>query len=211
MTTKTLAKKLNLPLEKVNKALIEIGYQKKVKGGFKLKNPKLGKQKEFTNKKGYKVYYIEWKDFIVNNYKLLKKLGLKQNDNKKAFKVKDKNKKLFDRSLFQAKYRTEDGHFVRSKAEALISNWLYNNYIVYAYEKRVPIKEELYCDFFIPQYKIYIEYWGLEEEKYKERKEKKIELYKKYNINLISLTEKEVENLDDYLPLKLLEFGMSLV
>jgi len=216
MTTKILAKQLNKPIDQINKALVEIGYQKKVKGGFELKNPKLGEQKRFKNKKGFFVYYIDWKPFIASNNKLLKSLGLEEVKKEEIEKTtsipkKDKEVKVFDRALFQAKYRTEDGHFVRSKAEALISNWLYNNFIVYAYEKRVPIREELYSDFYIPQYKIYIEYWGLEEEKYKQRKAKKIELYKKYNINLISLTEKEVENLDDYLPLKLLDFGMSLI
>ena len=54
------------------------------------------------------------------------------------------------RSKFPPVYRTDDGHNVRSKAEQIIDNWLYHNGIVHAYERRVPIKEELYCDFFIP-------------------------------------------------------------
>nr|WP_228027447.1 hypothetical protein [Campylobacter concisus] len=39
-----------------------------------------------------------------------------------------------------------------------------------AYEKRVPIKEDVYCDFYIPKGKIYIEFWGYEDdEAYLER------------------------------------------
>lgn len=39
-----------------------------------------------------------------------------------------------------------------------------------AYEKRVPIKEDIYCDFYIPKGKIYIEFWGLkDDEAYLER------------------------------------------
>jgi len=34
------------------------------------------------------------------------------------------------------KYRTEDGHWVRSKAELIIDNWLYRGRIVHAYERR---------------------------------------------------------------------------
>ena len=39
-----------------------------------------------------------------------------------------------------------------------------------AHEKRVPIKEDVYCDFYIPKGKIYIEFWGYEDdETYLER------------------------------------------
>ncbi|MFX1414949.1 MAG: hypothetical protein ACFFA2_14105 [Promethearchaeota archaeon] len=107
------------------------------------------------------------------------------------------------RSKFPAKYRTDDGHLVRSKAEKIIDNWLYHNDIVHAYERRVPIKEELICDFYIPKRKIWIEYWGFEDQKYIKRKELKIELYKKNEKNLIELTDTDIKKLDDFLPLKL--------
>ena len=80
-----------------------------------------------------------------------------------------------------------------------------------AYEKRVPIKEDVYCDFYIPKGKIYIEFWGLEDdEAYIKRKEQKIELYKKYNLNLIEIDNYKIGNLDDYLPKELLKFCVSL-
>ena len=83
--------------------------------------------------------------------------------------------------------------------------------IAYAYEKRVPIKEDVYCDFYIPKGKIYIEFWGYEDdEAYIKRKEKKIELYKKYNLNLIEIDNDKIGNLDDHLPKELLRFGVCL-
>jgi len=113
------------------------------------------------------------------------------------------------RSKFPANYRTDDGHKVRSKAEQIIDNWLYRSKIVHAYERRVPIEQELYCDFFIPIGNVWIEYWGLEEEKYLKRKDLKKELYKKNEKNLIELTDKDIENLDDILPLKLRDYFPS--
>ena len=105
------------------------------------------------------------------------------------------------REKFEAKHRTTDGHFVRSKAEMLIDNWLYMAEIVHAYERKLPIEESVYSDFYIPTGKVYIEYWGLENNpKYLERKQKKIELYQKYGFNLIQLEDKDVQNLDDILP-----------
>lgn len=110
-----------------------------------------------------------------------------------------------------AKFRATDGHWVRSKAEALIDNWLYMNGLVHAYERKLPVSEEAFCDFYLPQGKVYIEYWGLEENpKYAARKRAKIAIYKKYKMALIELGEKEVENLDDHLPRLLLERGVSV-
>ena len=91
------------------------------------------------------------------------------------------------------------------------TNWLFAEGIAYAYEKRVPIKEDVYCDFYIPKGKIYIEFWGYEDdEAYIKRKEQKIELYKKYGLNLIEIDNDKIGNLDDHLPKELLKFGVSL-
>jgi len=92
----------------------------------------------------------------------------------------------------------------------LIDNWLYMAEIVHAYERKLPIEEEVYCDFYIPTGKVYIEYWGYEnDQKYLARKKQKIELYKKYGFNLIELEDKDVQNLDDILPRLLLKHGVQ--
>ena len=75
------------------------------------------------------------------------------------------------------------------------------------YEKEA---RDVYCDFYIPTGKVYIEYWGYEnDEKYLNRKKKKKEIYEKYNLNLIELEDKDVQNLDDVLPKYLLTFGIE--
>ncbi|GEN07380.1 hypothetical protein SAMN05443572_1042 [Myxococcus fulvus] len=113
------------------------------------------------------------------------------------------------RDKFEAPHRAQDGHRVRSKAEALIDNWLYQASIVHAYERRLPIEEEVYSDFWIPSGKVYIEYWGMESNlRYAERKKVKQELYKKYGFSLIELHDEEIRNLDDHLPRMLRAFGV---
>ncbi len=113
------------------------------------------------------------------------------------------------REKFTPTHRATDGHWVRSKAEALIDNWLYMSGVVHAYERLLPVEEELYCDFYIPKGRVYIEYWGLENDpKYKARKEIKQGIYKKYNFNLIELNDDHIKNLDDHLPKMLLKFNV---
>ncbi len=119
------------------------------------------------------------------------------------------------RSKFPANFRTQDGHMVRSRAEVLIDNWLYMQGIVHAYERRLPIEEECYCDFYLPGAKmggkgVYIEFWGLESDpKYRERKAAKQAIYAKHALRLIELGDAEIERLDDVLPRMLLRFGIE--
>jgi hypothetical protein len=115
------------------------------------------------------------------------------------------------RTKFPANFCTSDGHMVRSRAELLIDNWLYMQKIVHAYERRLPIEEECYCDFYLPGGKsVYIEYWGLEADpKYRERQAAKRSIYEKHNLRLIELGDAEIERLDDVLPRMLLKFGIE--
>jgi len=100
--------------------------------------------------------------------------------------------------------------YVRSKAEQIIDDWLYNNNITHAYERQVPIEENLCSDFYIKSANVWIEYWGLDEEKYNKRKEAKIQLYKKHKKNLIEITDKEIKQLDDFLPWELGKHGLDI-
>ena len=120
------------------------------------------------------------------------------------------------RQKFPALHRATDGHYVRSKSELILDNWLYTyrNRISHIYESRVPVEEVLYCDFCIEQgdkKKVYIEYWGYESDpEYLARKRDKIEIYEKYGFQLIQLNNKEISTLDDVLPRKLRGFGIAI-
>lgn len=137
-------------------------------------------------------------------------LKSKRNEEKKSDKYKATHGEIEEkdfREKFPATIRAEDGHKVRSRAEQLIDNWLYHKGIVHAYERRVPIEEEVYSDFFIPiGQKVWIEFWGLTEQKYEKRKKIKQSFYKKYDKNLIELTDDDIEKLDDIMPKKLIPY-----
>lgn len=100
---------------------------------------------------------------------------------------------------------------VRSRAEVLIDNWLYMQGIVHAYERRLPIEAECYCDFYLPRGRgVYIEYWGLEADpKYRDRQATKRALYAQHGFRLIELVDADIERLDDVLPRVLLRFGIE--
>jgi len=207
ITATMIGKHFDLSANKMNYILSELGWIKKGLKGWLVtdQGSKLGAQQGEDSRSG--IPYVRWPE------KILDVMALKDSvDNMKGVdKPKTDSDKMDSfRHKFEATHRATDGHFVRSKAEMLIDNWLYMAEIVHAYERKLPIEEEMYCDFYIPTGKVYIEFWGYDnDEKYLARKKEKLAIYKKYNFNLIELTDSEVLNLDDILPRLLLKFGVQ--
>lgn len=193
---------------KINMIFSELGWIEKYLKGWTLTKQGMkqgGLQKEHPQSGAP---FVVWPESIYENKNFTSSIREVNGEEKEeAVKIAKDND---IRTKFPAKHRATDGHFVRSKAEMLIDNWLYMVEVVHAYERKLPIEEDMYCDFYIPTGKVYIEYWGYENEpKYLARKKVKQELYKKYDFKLIELNDKDVLNLDDVLPRMLLKFGVQ--
>ena len=116
------------------------------------------------------------------------------------------------RQRYPAPYRTSDGHYVRSRAEMMIDDWLYNHHIAHAYERKLPVAEDAISDFYLPLGNVYIEFWGKEEDAdYARRMREKREIYRRNGLRLISLTDAELYNLDDHMPRLLRDYGIGIV
>ena len=208
LSTTVLAKKFGVSRFRMNPILSELGWVDKDRKGWI--STKLGKSLggvQFENNKTG-IPYVRWPESILENKRLLETIN-EVKEGSSDTTIQSNDEKGF-REKFVAQHRTTDGHYVRSRAEMLIDNWLYMSEIAHAYERRLPIEEEVYCDFYLPVGKVYIEYWGFENDpKYIERKKIKQEIYKKYEFNLIELNDPDIQNLDDVLPKKLLQFGIQ--
>ncbi len=210
ITATKIGQHFNLSARKINVILSEIGWtQKGIKGWLiTSQGKKVGGIQSEDFKSG--IPYVTWPLEILNDKNLISTIQDLSGNIEENIENKIDNEKLNFREKFEAKHRATDGHYTRSKAEMLIDNWLYMFEIVHAYERKLPVEEDVYCDFYIPAGKVYIEYWGYEnDEKYLNRKKKKKEIYEKYNLNLIELEDKDVQNLDDVLPKYLLKFGIQ--
>ncbi len=202
--------------QRMNLILSELGWTGKDIAGWKL--TKLGQVfqgKQMEHDSGNN--YVVWPSEILSNKHLLRVLNGNYKEQKQEIQIKDitppsppASTDKF-REKFPATLRTKDGHMVRSRAEVIIDNSLYDYKLLHAYERKLPIEEDLYSDFYIPNESVYIEYWGMENDpKYLERKEEKKRIYNKYGFNLIELNDEDISNLDDYLPKKLLKYGIKV-
>ena len=105
------------------------------------------------------------------------------------------------RKTWPADYRCNDGHYVRSKNEVLIDNWLYQHDICHAYEKAIfsETGDRFFSDFYIPSIDLYIEVWGLTDEMYLAKASRKRQIYTDLGYELLEISGDDVMDLDDFL------------
>lgn len=209
-----IGKTFGISSQRLNLVFSELGWIEKDIAGWlvtKLGKGLGGKQFEHDTSGGT---YVLWPDSILINKNLtsvFKEVAIVEQSVYPQAKETSKTAGDNFREKFPATLRTKDGHMVRSRAEVIIDNALYDYKLAHAYERKLPIEEELYSDFFIPSENVYIEFWGMEDDpKYAERKKVKIEIYKKYDFKLIELNDNDISNLDDHLPRKLLKYGIKV-
>ena len=103
-----------------------------------------------------------------------------------------------------------DGHPVSNAAERQIDNWLYLHGLVHAYQRPLP-GSELSCSFYLPQRKVYIDFWGMDlsSGKLSEKLEKESHC-ESHGLKVITLHDEDIARLDDILPQKLLQYGIQL-
>lgn len=113
------------------------------------------------------------------------------------------------RTRYPANFRADDGHFVRSNAELLIDNWLHRHRILHEYEKQIP-GELMMCEFYLPDYDVYLEFWGGMTEDYEERKREKMETYRRKELKVLSVDDSDIEQLEFKLIRKLRKQGVRV-
>ncbi len=104
--------------------------------------------------------------------------------------------------------RVKDGTLVQSDGERKICDWLTKNNIQYRYDERFRIIEGMAIrpDFYLPEFDIYIEYWGMDTTDYKIGMLKKQKLYQQEGKKLISLYPDDKNNLDIVMKSKLKKY-----
>ena len=108
------------------------------------------------------------------------------------FKILRKSEKSIPISSFKC----IDGHIVKSKGELIIDNYLFIHGINHFYEKTIRVNgHPIKYDWYLPDIKLYIEYWGYYGKEYEARKREKIKLYDKGKLDLLSIENVMFDNI----------------
>lgn len=110
------------------------------------------------------------------------------------------------------KLRTIDEVAVQSRGEKRIGDFLAAHRIAYDYDQRMVLAgdQTIRPDFYLPEFDIYIEYWGMDTKEYLASMERKKFLYRRDRMKLISLSFRDFDHLEELLGLKLSRYGITL-
>lgn len=151
---------------------------------------------------GNELLILKFKTFLAK-YLLKKKIIFQDVSNNYNKYIMNVINDMDFRDKWPKSYVCDDGHCVRSLSEMLIDNWLNKNGIKHEYEKIVEIPNfpntTIICDFYLPEKRIYIEYWGKYDEAYIARKHAKKKIYKENDINLIELDYNTIKDINKVL------------
>lgn len=84
-----------------------------------------------------------------------------------------------------------DGESYDSISETKVADWLFLNDIEYEPHKHLPKPSRSICDFFLPEYDLWIEYDGLMEVRADKKLENKEAFYEKHKMNFLIITRKD--------------------
>lgn len=101
--------------------------------------------------------------------------------------------------------RVTDEVAVQSQGEKRIAAYLEQHDIAYIYDAnyRIAVDKSIRPDFYLPEFNLYIEYWGMDTPDYLERKREKLILYQRAGLRLISLDARDFADLEARLEAKL--------
>jgi hypothetical protein len=112
---------------------------------------------------------------------------------------------LFTKKQYGTPSVTMQGVQVKSKAEARIADYFTSSGIRYVYEKQaradgLVFRKKLYAkpDFYLPDYNLYVEYWGLlgVSKDYERNMKRKMAVYHRNGIKFVSIYPRNMDNLD---------------
>jgi hypothetical protein len=118
--------------------------------------------------------------------------------------LKDLSKLFSSESEYGTPSQTLQGETVKSRAEQRIADYFTKNGIRYVYERAAKtdgliIKRTFaHPDFYLPDFKVYVEYWGLvgASRDYRRTMKWKMAQYHEAHIKFISLYPENLDNLD---------------
>ena len=109
----------------------------------------------------------------------------------------------------QKTIRTTDGTLVQSDGERKIAEWLAAHRLVYRYDDRLRIIDgrQIRPDFYLPEFDVYIEYWGMDTLDYKIGMLLKQQMYQHAGKKLISIYPEDKPTLNAVLADKLSRYA----
>jgi hypothetical protein len=109
------------------------------------------------------------------------------------------------------RFKTKSGIRVRSKAEKIIADFLFDNRITFVYEPILSLgRFYVVPDFLLTDHNLCIEHFGLESRQYQESAQSKLERFRQFKIPVICTYAAEEPDIEEVLTKKLTVAGVTI-
>jgi len=198
-----------LHAQQVNRALAEIGLQRRTVLGWELTelgHAFGGQQEESRNSNAL---YVTWPHEFVDHPVIRRELS-QLSGQPGGTQAAEGDADLFDNAAACSRGNAGiDGHELRSPLQTRVCDWLYVAQLAHAVRRALPVEELVYSDFYLPRGSVYIDCW----EEHASASElsgrlRKRELYRLHELRHIELNERDSQQLDEVLGKGLLAFGI---
>jgi hypothetical protein len=194
----------------INRALAELGLQQHSLLGWELTQAglALGGQQEESNNTG--AFYVTWPHELVDHPVVHRELSLQSDQLQPPVASTNGEPDLFVSKSGEIDLcRGIDGHSLDSSLHARVCNWLYLAQLAHACQRRLPVEEVVYADFYVPVGNIYIDCWEADVPAGKlSANLRKQELYRERSLRHLEINAVDADKLDEVLGRGLLSFGI---
>ena len=194
----------------INRALAELGLQHHSILGWELTQlgRTLGGQQEESENSG--AFYVTWPHEVIDHPVIHRELTRQSDQIQPPAHADDVEPDLFESAADNVSHCAGiDGHVLQSALQMRVCNWLYLAQLAHAYQRPLPVEEEICADFYLPAGNIYIDCWDADvPARELSGKLHRRELYRELGLRAIEINDGDVERLDEVLGRGLLAFGI---
>ena len=192
-----------LNVRQVNRMLAELGWIKHGFQGWELTAS--GEQQggvQMENEASGTLYCL-WPQAIVDNDSLKRHLDY-------AHRLNASPEPADDLFAEQQTLLGLDGRQHQSREQLQVSYWLYMAGLAYACERRLPVDEELYADFYLPAHQLYIELWLQGDAGQLAQRMQRKQIYQQLGMAVVDLEDEDFKQLDEVLTRKLRKLNLRV-
>ena len=215
----------------INRVLQELGFVHQRAGGLQLtsRGEALGGREELDERSGLRV--VTWpRDFA--QHPVLRREFLGQEDDAgdtepamtsmeaasgpvsddeatpDLFAAESQNEDQREVESVSRTRRSTSGHVVDTHLQLVVCNWLYRAGLVHAFQRALPVEEEIYADFYVPAASLVIECWEQDVPTLTLARRLRVrEVCREIDMPYLELTNADESRLEQVLGSKLRELG----
>ncbi|QQD19861.1 hypothetical protein I6N98_08520 [Spongiibacter nanhainus] len=208
LSVSELSQRLHVKGAMINRILVALGWMRPGVLGWRLTQEGQAQGGQVFENQTSQLSYALWPEDVLQDSALLwfcrQLLEAEQSTSEPGQEGED----LFSGATGQVV--SLDGSLCPSPAHRVIAQWLYLAGIRYAMQQPLPGMAELQSDFYLPEFRLYLDYWGdADKPDILNKRMQRSEYYRENDASAVEVYPEDLADLDDTLGRRLIELNVT--